>query len=132
MGRPWLLSFEFTLHPPFLRRMQARRQPLSERLELLTFLGKSGVPKRYMILRNPGRFSRLGYSDTAPFIWFWAPTPTFRKTLKPGGPTQVLGPGSWHWTRDLSTLLVLDDMEFQMRPDEARALEIALFGSGQA
>ncbi len=94
MARPvdeWLLSFGFTLRPPFLRRMRSQRQTLSERLALVTFFGSSGAPKRHMISKTGGRADRIAHSDTAPFIWFWTPKPSFRKTLKPGGPRHIGG-----------------------------------------
>lgn len=107
--------------------MHLKRRTLSERLELVSFIGTSGAPKRYMVSKIGKGDGGLYHCDTAPFIWFWTPELSFRETLKPGGPKHVLGPGTWLWTRDLSTLLVLDDMEFHIRPDEAKALESALF-----
>ena len=135
MARPvdeWLLSIELTLRFPFLRRMQTMRQPLSERLELVTFLGTSGTPKHYMILRFRGREGRLYYSDNSHFIWFPKPDQSFRAVLQPTGVRKTLGRFRWQWTNDLATLLVLDDMEFHIRRDEARALDRALYGSPES
>lgn len=124
-----LISAEFMMRPPFFRFMPFSLRPLSERLKLLTFFGKAGFPKKYMIVKIRGGANRLYYCDTSPFIWFPQPDADFQSFLssRKARERKVLGRFTWMWASEGTTLFALDDMEFHIRPDEANALKAAIF-----
>ncbi|MES2539042.1 MAG: hypothetical protein V4583_00420 [Pseudomonadota bacterium] len=122
-----IISIELSIRPPFLGLMQSTTEALSERLNLTIYFSRFGGAKRYTIDKVNGRKSSLAWGDTLLSIWLPKPDPAFRTMLQPTAERQQYGRYRWQWTRDFSTLIAMDDMEFHLRPDEARSLEKALF-----
>jgi hypothetical protein len=117
----WMLSLNFRSRPPFVYSMPSQSRSLTSRLIITVFRDQRGKPNRCLIKRKPGALNLTRY-DTRKYFWFPLSDSLIKPLLERSISQGQVGGFVWMWLSNPDSLLVGDDMTFQLSSDEVIAL----------